>query len=139
METTNEDRLLTPKETSELLAVPRITLIEWRRDRLGPPYVRLGRRTVRYWLSDLRAFLAAGRVEPLGQAPGPQQRAERVGTYPGRNTQGYASLLDRILLQDGKVTPRELRNLREETWEARGELAKLLACFEAEAPKAPRR
>jgi len=61
------DHFLTPEETAEILRVAPSTLIRWRRQKIGPPFVRLGHRTVRYsaavvdgWMkSQTRASLVA--------------------------------------------------------------------------------
>lgn len=55
-------RALTPSEAAEMLGVTEQTLAEWRRHRHGPPYLRLGHRTVRYDLAALEAWLEAREV-----------------------------------------------------------------------------
>lgn len=56
------DHLLTPAETADLLGVTELTLAEWRRHRQGPPYLKLGHRTVRYDRDALGAWLEAREV-----------------------------------------------------------------------------
>lgn len=56
-------RLLTPRQVSEMLAVPVQTLAHWRTSRLVPlPYVKVGGKHVRYRLSDVIAYLDARTV-----------------------------------------------------------------------------
>lgn len=54
-----DDRLLTPAEVCELLAIPNTLLQDWRMLGKGPAFIRLGQRTVRYRKSAVEAFLAA--------------------------------------------------------------------------------
>ena len=58
-----DDQLLTTAQAAKLLAFPPATLAYWRvkGHRAGPPFIRLGHR-IRYALSDLREWIAAGRV-----------------------------------------------------------------------------
>lgn len=58
---TGPDRLLTPSETSEYLnGIPLGTLAQWRSQRTGPPYLKIGKHC-RYRVSDLEAWLATQR------------------------------------------------------------------------------
>jgi predicted DNA-binding transcriptional regulator AlpA len=57
-------RLLSPKQTSEFLAVPESTLAHWRSERRGPVYVKLEGSIVRYRKSDLEKYIGARIVEP---------------------------------------------------------------------------
>jgi len=50
---------------ADFLGVSRQLLDQWRMDREGPAFVRVGKQRVMYALADLRAFMAANRVEPL--------------------------------------------------------------------------
>ena len=54
--TAEQDRLLKQAEVKALLQVSDITLQLWRRDGRGPRYCKLGR-CVRYWLSDVLAYI----------------------------------------------------------------------------------
>jgi len=58
-----EDRLLDSAETAEFLGVPVSLLGEWRYRSEGPPYLKLGHRTVRYSTHDLARWLGERRVE----------------------------------------------------------------------------
>jgi len=58
--------LLTSAETAALLRVPPRTLEAWRARRIGPPYLRLGRR-VAYRADDVDQWIA-GRVIAPGRA-----------------------------------------------------------------------
>jgi predicted DNA-binding transcriptional regulator AlpA len=55
------DPLLPPPDVAELLSVSERRLEYWRYQGRGPAFMRLGRRTVRYRLSDVEAFLEANR------------------------------------------------------------------------------
>src|SRR5699024_10150516 len=48
MDAISQDPLLTTEALAEHLSIPPRTLEDWRRQRTGPPYVRLGRKLVRY-------------------------------------------------------------------------------------------
>lgn len=56
--TTEGDRLLTPRETAELIGVEVGTLGNWRsRGAHDLPFVKSGGRLVRYRLADVRAWI----------------------------------------------------------------------------------
>jgi predicted DNA-binding transcriptional regulator AlpA len=58
-------RYLTESQAAEILAVKKGTLANWRSERRGPAYVRLGGgRVIRYRVSDLEAFAEQVRVVP---------------------------------------------------------------------------
>ena len=48
---------LTVREAAAFLRVTRITLQNWRDSGEGPPWVRLGPKTIRYRLSSLMSYL----------------------------------------------------------------------------------
>ena len=50
-------RLLTTAEVCDILKVKRIALQRWRNAGAGPNWIRVGRRGVRYPLSDLNQWL----------------------------------------------------------------------------------
>jgi len=52
-----DDRMMPPEEVAELLGVSEAALRKWRAEGAGPPYVRLGYRTVRYRHRDVMRFL----------------------------------------------------------------------------------
>lgn len=54
----SNNQLLTQDEAAALLSLSPITLEKWRGLRKGPPYVRLGSRTVRYQQEALSAWIA---------------------------------------------------------------------------------
>jgi predicted DNA-binding transcriptional regulator AlpA len=58
--------LLTTDQASDLLGLQAATLKKWRILGIGPEYVRLGRRSIRYRQSDVRAFISQNHVE-VGQ------------------------------------------------------------------------
>jgi excisionase family DNA binding protein len=53
--------LLTIAEVAELLGVSERTLETWRYRGRGPAFIRVGKKVVRYRLSDVEAFLEANR------------------------------------------------------------------------------
>ena len=55
---TNTEPLVTQEEVAEYLSVSTRTLEHWRRVNLGPPYVKLGTRAVRYRMSEVGRWLA---------------------------------------------------------------------------------
>lgn len=57
-------RLLTPTQAAEMLGVPEGTLSQWRSQRRGPPFVKLGR-LVRYRALDLDRYIAGCVVETV--------------------------------------------------------------------------
>ena len=62
-----DDRLIRPRQTAEMLGVSVQTLAVWRyrgnRGNLAPdlPYVKFGRRAIRYRLSDVLRFIEQNR------------------------------------------------------------------------------
>jgi len=58
------DSLLTPEEVAAVLSVAPSTLVRWRRqtrrlkEPVGPEWLELGHRTVRYKRSDVQAWIA---------------------------------------------------------------------------------
>jgi predicted DNA-binding transcriptional regulator AlpA len=52
-------RLLTPEEAGRLLGVGIQTLSNWRTRKVGPIYVKVGQRLIRYREDDLQAFVDA--------------------------------------------------------------------------------
>lgn len=55
--------LLNEKEVATELGIAPGTLRNWRSLRIGVPYVKLGKRAVRYRRSDVEAFVAAGMAQ----------------------------------------------------------------------------
>lgn len=55
----DDDYLLTPREVGAAGGPPRRTLDRYRAEGGGPPYVRLGRKIIRYRVGDYRAWLGA--------------------------------------------------------------------------------
>jgi len=55
--------LLDTKQAAALLGVKVRTLHDWRQDRIGPPYTKVGH-LVRYQLSDLQAWVDSRKVKP---------------------------------------------------------------------------
>jgi excisionase family DNA binding protein len=57
-------RLLTPEQAAEFTGLALDTLAQWRSQRKGPPYIKLGR-AVRYRADDLEKYFAAHTIVPL--------------------------------------------------------------------------
>jgi len=55
---------LSTAAVAAVLGVAPATLRSWRKKGIGPPYVKVGVKTVWYDLDDLEAYLARSRVEP---------------------------------------------------------------------------
>lgn len=53
------DQLLTPAEVQERLRMARSTLTYWRATNQGPPWIRLGKASIRYPAAGLDAWIAA--------------------------------------------------------------------------------
>lgn len=51
------DRYLTPDDIAEIFEVPKETVYQWRKKRIGPPGFRIGK-YVRYDPADVRAYVA---------------------------------------------------------------------------------
>lgn len=56
-----DEPLLSEDDTAKLLKVARRTLQDWRFRGIGPRFVRMGRRTVRYRPQDVREYVEGGR------------------------------------------------------------------------------
>lgn len=54
--------LLSTREAAAMFGLKPNTLEHWRTIKVGPPFVRIGPRTVRYRLQDLTAYFDAQRV-----------------------------------------------------------------------------
>jgi DNA-binding transcriptional MerR regulator len=61
------ERLIPESEAAEMLGIAAATLRNWRSQRRGPAWVRVGRRRL-YDVRDLEQYLVAGRVDP-GERP----------------------------------------------------------------------
>jgi predicted DNA-binding transcriptional regulator AlpA len=65
LETATIESLLTPAEAARLLGFSEVTLNQWRYRRIGPRYLKLANKRVRYTLADVQAWIASRRqVEP---------------------------------------------------------------------------
>jgi predicted DNA-binding transcriptional regulator AlpA len=51
------NKFLTSKEVSTILGMTRKTLYQWRKDGIGPPFMRFGRRSVRYDVKELTVWI----------------------------------------------------------------------------------
>jgi predicted DNA-binding transcriptional regulator AlpA len=58
------DELLNEREAANLLRVSSSTMERWRADGVGPRFVKLSVRAIRYRFSDLRAFVLTHEVPP---------------------------------------------------------------------------
>jgi predicted DNA-binding transcriptional regulator AlpA len=50
------DRYLTPDDIAEIFEVPKETVYQWRKKRIGPPGFRIGK-YIRYDPADIRAYV----------------------------------------------------------------------------------
>lgn len=57
-------RMLSTKEAAVFLGVQPATLRSWRCSRIGPPYIQLSPRNVRYAEVDLERYAADRRIDP---------------------------------------------------------------------------
>ena len=69
-------KCLSAREAAALLGVSAKMLERWRGTGAGPPYLRLGHRTVRYAVRDLEAFIASRRRASTAD-PGPIEAPRR--------------------------------------------------------------
>lgn len=63
------EELLTQEELADILHVSPNTVACWRKRGNGPPYYKLGGRTIRYPLTEAKAWFESRRVNPR-RAPG---------------------------------------------------------------------
>jgi predicted DNA-binding transcriptional regulator AlpA len=61
--------VLTEKELAQRLRASLSLLRKWRRDKKGPPYLRLGDKLIRYSAADVQAWLAGQSRSPTAKAP----------------------------------------------------------------------
>jgi predicted DNA-binding transcriptional regulator AlpA len=61
-------RLMDEKEVAEKLGFKVQTLRNMRARREGPPYIKVGRRSVRYRENDLESYLNGRRIDPEANA-----------------------------------------------------------------------
>ena len=64
--TPHPDELLDERSAGVVLCKPPATLRDWRYRGIGPAYVKVGPRSVRYRRSDLETFVVASTVRPGG-------------------------------------------------------------------------
>jgi hypothetical protein len=62
--TTNLTRTLNTAQAAEMLGIRPATLRGWKAQRLGPPFIQLSPRCVRYAEDDIRAYAEERRVVP---------------------------------------------------------------------------
>ena len=84
------DALLTYGQASQMLSVPISTLYTWVRER-RVPFMRLGRRSVRFSVSRLSAWLEARSIEPVAplSSHAGQQQSDYTATAPGTTKSSY--------------------------------------------------
>jgi len=63
MQQNNQSVRLSERDAASFLGITQRTLQDWRLNRRGPAYIKLGRR-IAYDRADLERFLADNRVEP---------------------------------------------------------------------------
>ena len=54
-------RLISAQRTAALLQIDRATLRRWRKRNIGPPFIRLGPKLIRYRDDDIKSYLDAQR------------------------------------------------------------------------------
>ena len=59
---TNPDPLYTTEEAADYLGVKVNTMLAWRMQNVGPHWVKVGKRLVKYRQSDLEKFIERGAV-----------------------------------------------------------------------------
>jgi len=64
------DELLTPVAVSDFLKTPERTLETWRYRGVGPAFIRLSGRIIRYRRSDLDRWLRSRRIGEAEEEPG---------------------------------------------------------------------
>jgi excisionase family DNA binding protein len=55
-----------PESAAQYLDIPLSTITDWRQKGVGPRFLRIGRRLVRYTKADLDTFMASSAGEALG-------------------------------------------------------------------------
>ena len=80
-----QDEMLTERQAAALIGVAAPTLNRWRCKRIGPAFVRVSARCIRYNVADVKAWLEARRVETsdsrrLATASGPDPRGDVEAT-----------------------------------------------------------
>ncbi len=65
-----QNETLTTPDAAAFINVSKRTLESWRARRIGPRYIALSARAVRYRIEDLRSFLAEHTVDPGADANG---------------------------------------------------------------------
>ena len=63
-------RSLNTAEAAEMLGVAAATLRDWKCQRVGPPYIQISARCVRYSEADIRQYAADRRVVPAVRSVG---------------------------------------------------------------------
>ncbi|WP_181890469.1 helix-turn-helix domain-containing protein [Streptomyces sp. M7] len=61
------DRYLTPDDIAEIFEVPKETVYQWRKKRIGPPGFRIGK-YVRYDPADVRAYVTSRKDAEINAA-----------------------------------------------------------------------
>jgi predicted DNA-binding transcriptional regulator AlpA len=54
---------LTPKELSKQISVSVKTLERWRKEKVGPPFVKIGNKRIRYHIKDIDAWVQENMVQ----------------------------------------------------------------------------
>jgi predicted DNA-binding transcriptional regulator AlpA len=84
-------RLLTPRHLARKVQRSEDTLARWRRERRGPPYIRLGNRVV-YDEEAVDAWLMSLQIEPVSEtASSPHGTFERDEVDPGPTPEHIAA------------------------------------------------
>ena len=121
--------LLTPDEAATYLHVSRLTLAQWRAERTGPRYIKLGTlrpgsvkdtRAVRYRQSDLDAYTEQNTYDnrhALVESLPPQFTREQLAAATNTTTTLWA------LKEDRHAGPKCTHTVNGQTWYARDDFA----------------
>lgn len=63
------DKLLTPAEVADIIGVDPQLLADWRHRKVGPPFLKLGHRTVRYDAKAVERWFRAHTTHTNGSQP----------------------------------------------------------------------
>jgi predicted DNA-binding transcriptional regulator AlpA len=79
--------IVSEKEAGRFIGLVGHTLRKWRQLRIGPPYIKISARCVRYRRADLLRWLESRRVEPGGDGERHTCKRPGDGADGGRDAQ----------------------------------------------------
>ena len=68
------ENALSEREAASSMRLSPNTLRKWRGQKIGPPFVKISSRCVRYYRSDLDAWMKSRRIKPNGDAQAERAR-----------------------------------------------------------------